>query len=113
MEVGVFDARDTPASLALAFDLAEGADLATDIPRYRIWEHGELVDEADALAMVEVDLVEALGADTLVHGHAGDMALTLRLPGSHPVTEGDRLPVAVAPEHFHLFDPVTGRRVGN
>ncbi|MFD4410953.1 putative hydro-lyase [Streptomyces sp. NPDC058476] len=25
--------------------LADGADLRTDLPRYRVWEHGELVDE--------------------------------------------------------------------
>ncbi|MER5970944.1 putative hydro-lyase [Streptomyces sp. NPDC002055] len=27
--------------------LAPGADLRTDLPRYRVWEHGELVDEPD------------------------------------------------------------------
>lgn len=32
--------------------LAEGADLRTDIPRYRVWEHGQLADEiTDATAI--------------------------------------------------------------
>jgi uncharacterized protein YcsI (UPF0317 family) len=28
-----------------AMPLARGADLRTGLPRYRAWEHGELVDE--------------------------------------------------------------------
>ncbi|MCE6993821.1 putative hydro-lyase [Saccharothrix sp. S26] len=41
--------------------LADGADLARDLPRYRIWEHGELVDEpTDASAHWRDDLVAFL-----------------------------------------------------
>ncbi len=43
--------------------LAEGADLRTDIPRYRVWEHGELADEitdATALWAKHPDLVTFL-----------------------------------------------------
>ncbi|MEU1203020.1 putative hydro-lyase [Streptomyces sp. NPDC005813] len=41
--------------------LAEGADLRTDLPRYRVWEHGELVDEpTDVLDRWRDDLVSFL-----------------------------------------------------
>ena len=78
-------------------------------------EHMAVVAESEAIATLEADLVEALGADTLVHGHVGDAAdadLTIRLPGSTRVSIGDRLPFSVAPEHFHVFDHETGRRAG-
>jgi len=60
-----------------------------------------------------VELVEGLGADTVVHGRIageGDLVLA-RLPGSARVTEGDRLNLAVAPGELHLFDPETGRAI--
>ncbi|GAA0648140.1 putative hydro-lyase [Streptomyces thermocarboxydovorans] len=41
--------------------LADGADLRTDLPRYRVWEHGELVDEpTDVRAHWRDDLVSFL-----------------------------------------------------
>ncbi|MEU2310034.1 putative hydro-lyase [Streptomyces misionensis] len=41
--------------------LAEGADLRTDLPRYRVWQDGELVDEpTDARAYWRDDLVAFL-----------------------------------------------------
>jgi len=41
--------------------LADGADLRTDLPRYRVWQDGELVDEpTDVLAHWREDLVSFL-----------------------------------------------------
>ncbi|MFE7960150.1 putative hydro-lyase [Streptomyces sp. NPDC057413] len=41
--------------------LADGADLRTDLPRYRVWEHGRLVDEpTDVRAYWRDDLVSFL-----------------------------------------------------
>ncbi|MEU3243183.1 MULTISPECIES: putative hydro-lyase [unclassified Streptomyces] len=41
--------------------LAAGADLRTDLPRYRVWEHGELVDEpTDVVGRWRDDLVSFL-----------------------------------------------------
>ncbi len=59
-----------------------------------------------------VDLVEALGADTVVHGRlAGGTVLLARLPGDAAVRAGDALALAAPPEALHLFDPGTGRRI--
>ena len=65
--------------------------------------------------LLTVDVVEALGADTVVHGHVGDgadrHALTARLAGGVAVTAGDRLPLAVDPARLHLFDAENRRRL--
>ncbi len=75
-------------------------------------EHCELAEGAGAFSL-EVDLVEALGADTLAHGRigGGGQELTVRLPGSLPVAEGDALPLKISSDHLHLFDPQTGARI--
>ncbi|MDP6707884.1 MAG: sn-glycerol-3-phosphate import ATP-binding protein UgpC [Alphaproteobacteria bacterium] len=74
-----------------------------------------LVDsgEGDGVAHLTVDLVEQLGADTLVHGHFGDdrTDLTTRLHGIRTFEQGQNLPLAVAAKHLHLFDPESGSRL--
>jgi sn-glycerol 3-phosphate transport system ATP-binding protein len=74
-------------------------------------EHVELAAGAGD-AEVVVDLVEALGADTLVHARLADgEPLTLRLPGTTKVRERDRLALRLPPEALHVFDAQTGRRI--
>lgn len=54
----VLDVTDAGATTTV---LARDADLRRDLPRYRVWEHGELVDEpADASAHWRDDLVAFL-----------------------------------------------------
>ncbi|MBM3523966.1 MAG: sn-glycerol-3-phosphate import ATP-binding protein UgpC [Alphaproteobacteria bacterium] len=61
---------------------------------------------------LDVDLVEALGADTLVHGRLPDgAAMTVRMPGTTRVREGDRLPLALSADAVHVFDKASGRRL--
>jgi sn-glycerol 3-phosphate transport system ATP-binding protein len=62
---------------------------------------------------VQVELVEALGADTVVHARlasSGD-PLIARLPGSAHVNNGDTLHFAITPGEVHLFDHDSGRRM--
>ncbi|MBF0368869.1 MAG: sn-glycerol-3-phosphate ABC transporter ATP-binding protein UgpC [Magnetococcales bacterium] len=64
-----------------------------------------------------VEMVEVLGADTLVHGglQGVEESWTLRLPvGDLPEgAESDgELALAVKPGGIHLFDPQSGRRLG-
>ena len=78
-------------------------------------EHLTIAAEAapgDALH-VTVDLVEALGADTLVHGRIGaaNGSLLARLPGNAVVRTGDQLTLAVPAGELHLFDPETGKSI--
>jgi sn-glycerol 3-phosphate transport system ATP-binding protein len=76
-------------------------------------EHLTLTPDAPPGRALQItaELVEALGADTLVHGRLGDgdAMLLARLPGGVATRAGDRLTLGVAPEAVHLFDPATER----
>ena len=78
-------------------------------------EHLEPVSREEAALEVVVELVEALGADSLVHGQLADggesAAVTVRLDGARRVAAGEVLSLAVAPKHVHFFDPVDGTRL--
>jgi sn-glycerol 3-phosphate transport system ATP-binding protein len=80
-------------------------------------EHVALASEttqgASAGLSLAVDFVEALGADTLAHGVIAGTALrlTVRLPGTARVAEGDVLPLLAPPSALHLFDAATGARL--
>jgi sn-glycerol 3-phosphate transport system ATP-binding protein len=59
---------------------------------------------------IEVELVEPLGSETLVHGRMADgTALLAKLPGAAPVAE--RVEVALTPSELHMFDATSGRRI--
>jgi sn-glycerol 3-phosphate transport system ATP-binding protein len=58
-------------------------------------------------------VVEQLGADTLVHGRFGSdrTGLTVRLSGIANFKSGEVLPLQVSPDHLHLFDSRSGKRI--
>jgi sn-glycerol 3-phosphate transport system ATP-binding protein len=74
-------------------------------------EHLEMAGEGPLPLTVE--LLERLGADTIVHGRlAGDgVVLTARAGGTINPPLGEVLRFAVRPEHVHLFDRTTGARI--
>jgi sn-glycerol 3-phosphate transport system ATP-binding protein len=74
-------------------------------------EHLHPVGERDAMMAGEVQMVEQLGADTLVHvGHESD-TIVARLPqGDHPDV-GSMLHLAADPAHVFLFDSTSGSRL--
>ena len=78
-------------------------------------EHLEPTSPDAASLALTVDLVEALGADSLVHGQLAGApqgaAVTVRVDGARPVAAGEALSLAVAPEHVHFFDADDGRRL--
>ena len=67
-----------------------------------------------------VELVEALGADTLVHcslpseaeGGRSQELVIARLEGSSRPRPGEIIPLCIRPGKAHLFDPTTGKRLG-
>ena len=77
-------------------------------------EHLEPCAEREAAMTVDVDLIEPLGADTLVYGHLGSNGagarVAVRLGESVAVRPG-RLPVRYDPARAHWFDAATGLRV--
>nr|WP_230686681.1 ABC transporter ATP-binding protein [Catellatospora vulcania] len=59
----------------------------------------------------DVERVEVLGEDALVHVRLGGHALIARVPARTRPAPGDRVTVGVAEEHLHAFDLVTGERI--
>jgi sn-glycerol 3-phosphate transport system ATP-binding protein len=77
-------------------------------------EHLQLAQERVAPQLhFRVALVEALGADTVVHGRiaGSEQTLAVRLAGTSRVAAGDRLTLTPDLARLHLFDPATRRRL--
>jgi sn-glycerol 3-phosphate transport system ATP-binding protein len=77
-------------------------------------EHLRPAESEGAPLPLHVDHVELLGADTLVHGHLSDIknTVTARIPWVQHFAKGTILPLTIAPESLHLFDPENRTRVG-
>ena len=73
----------------------------------------ELADNKDDMRNLTTRLVEHLGSDTLVHGHFGadQTDMTIRLAGIQHYNLGEVLPLHIAPDKIHLFDPETEKRL--
>ena len=76
-------------------------------------EHLEPCAEADANLVADIDLIEPLGAETLVYGQVaaeGSARIAARLPSSAAARTG-RLPLRYNPAMAHYFDPASGHRI--
>src|SRR6187200_3330920 len=62
-------------------------------------EHLHPVEAADALVSGTVEMVEQLGADTLVHVGHGASTLTARVPNTQAIAVGSTLHLAADPAH--------------
>jgi sn-glycerol 3-phosphate transport system ATP-binding protein len=63
---------------------------------------------------LSVDVVEHLGADTIVHGRLADgvaSEITVRLVGDLAIATGDVIPMSLQPHALHLFETASGRRL--
>jgi multiple sugar transport system ATP-binding protein len=56
-------------------------------------------------------MVEALGADTLVHVAVGGRPVIARLPHGTPAVVGEPIALAAAHGRVYLFDAETGQRI--
>ncbi len=77
-------------------------------------EHLETCTESDASLSPDIDFIELLGSDSLVYGHLGadrrGARIAARLHTSVVAREG-KMPLRFAPEHMHLFDPDSTKRI--
>jgi multiple sugar transport system ATP-binding protein len=64
-----------------------------------------------ATLQAEVELVEPLGDEAVVHARAGGHPLTYRVPPRRMPEVGRRVEVAIELERLHLFDGETGARL--
>jgi sn-glycerol 3-phosphate transport system ATP-binding protein len=74
-------------------------------------EHLEPCADAEAKLVADIDLIEPLGADTLVYGHLDNgTRIAARLHSSMDARAG-KLALRYRPEHAHYFDAQTGVRI--
>ncbi|PSV30024.1 sn-glycerol-3-phosphate import ATP-binding protein UgpC [Photobacterium sp. GB-72] len=72
------------------------------------------IDNEQPWFNVEVEFIEALGADLLLYcqtQEAQSQQLVLRVEGHSPIKMGDSLGVNIKPENIHLFDCDTSKRI--
>jgi ABC-type sugar transport system ATPase subunit len=74
-------------------------------------EHILPCGESEAQIRLVAEVVEPQGAETIVHGFADGLKLTVRLDGAQRIAEGEALPLRVDAGALHLFDSETGRRL--
>ncbi|MFD2263813.1 ABC transporter ATP-binding protein [Lacibacterium aquatile] len=60
---------------------------------------------------LSVEIVEPMGADTLVWASANGVTFAIRLDGEREIRPGDTLPISIPVTHVSLFDAATGRRI--
>jgi sn-glycerol 3-phosphate transport system ATP-binding protein len=66
---------------------------------------------ADAFLTGKVEMIEQLGADTLIHVAHGTEHVVARVPqGTHPAVDSI-LPLAADPARVYIFDGATGARI--
>ncbi len=72
-----------------------------------------IVTEKDGHIKFKVEMVEELGADSLVHGYFGseNTILTIRLPGTMKIEADMNLQLTCDSKNLHLFDPKSGNRL--
>ena len=58
-----------------------------------------------------VEMVEALGADTLVHVAVAGRTIIARLPQGTQAAVGEPIGLAAAPDRIYLFDTESGERL--
>ena len=58
-----------------------------------------------------VEMIEALGADTLIHVAVAGNSIIARLPNGAPATVGEPIALAAAPVRVYLFDAGSGVRI--
>jgi len=72
-------------------------------------EHVAVCGADQGVGNAQVQVVEPLGAETLVHLDAGAQGLIARLPGLVEVRAGDQVGFRLDQHHLHLFDAAEAR----
>lgn len=71
-------------------------------------EHLQETEAKIEMASQKVDMIEHLGADTMLHGTFGssDSKLTVRLEGIRNISQGEVLQLSIEPKNVHVFDTI-------
>jgi sn-glycerol 3-phosphate transport system ATP-binding protein len=74
-------------------------------------EHLRPAEAKEAMVSGTVEVVEQLGADTLLHVGHGEATVIARLPHGEPPELGTTLHLAADPASVFLFDTASGARI--
>jgi sn-glycerol 3-phosphate transport system ATP-binding protein len=94
-------------AIAAAGNLATGRKVTVGIRP----EHLTPCAPSAATLVGSVEVIEALGADTLLHVAVAGGSIIARLPHGAPATVGEPIALAAAPGRVYLFDADTGGRL--
>jgi len=72
---------------------------------------GESAKKASVQMSVKVDLVEKMGADTVIYAKLGEQEFRIRVDGKTLVSANETLKVGFEPENISLFDSNSGNRI--
>ncbi len=100
-------ALDGGGSVPVAAKLAAGRAVTVGIRP----EHLTPAKPSDANLVGSVEMVEALGADTLVHVSVAGRTTIARLPSGAPVAIGEPIALAATRDRVYVFDAESGARV--
>jgi len=103
--------KDAQASAATLGHLPMGLHLPEQALLGLRPEHIEPCAAHEAIAEVDVRVVEALGADSFAYGALGGQPIVVRLDSQMRVRGGDKLPITASAEHLHFFDIQSGKRI--
>ena len=98
-------------SLRPAARSREGRPVHAGIRPEHVTDPGSPAHGPMAVLAAEVELVEPLGDEAIVHARVGGHPLTYRVPPRRMPDVGRRLDVGIELERLHLFDGETGQRL--
>ena len=101
-------ALDGGGSVPIAGKFASGRELTVGIRP----EHLTPCKPSEANLVGSVEVVEALGADTLVHVSVAGRTAIARLPNGASAAIGEPIALAAARDRIYLFDAGSGARLG-
>jgi multiple sugar transport system ATP-binding protein len=104
-------ALPVPEALRPLLEGRDGRKVVVGIRPENLLEVGKPVRGASATVRLEVEIVEPLGHEVVVHARAGDDLIVAKLDPSFVPRMGDSVDLAVELDALHLFDPETELRL--
>ena len=111
--MNIFDAKISGGQIMFGDAIVGRTDVRDGDVKLGIRPEHLMPDTNDGLE-VSLQVAEPLGANTLLHGRVegSDLPITVSLAGVHRIEAGQaRKGFSAHPDHIHLFDPVTGKRL--
>ncbi|MBZ5640684.1 MAG: sn-glycerol-3-phosphate ABC transporter ATP-binding protein UgpC [Acidobacteriia bacterium] len=100
-----------PASLRAVSDAHRGRQVVAGIRPENILDAAKAARGESARLSVDVEIVEPLGHEVIVHGRAGDDILVSKLDPHRAPRMGEKIDVVLELDALHLFDAGTERRL--